>query len=261
MKKNNIYDLVLTSVFAAVIVLMIAVPMFGLITIGVGISFTIIPTVLFIGVFLLPLRYSLVLGGIFGIGTLLRAIPYYTANTPSFDGAFVNPLVSVVPRLLTVIVAYLIILAFKKIQAKFKNQDVIIFSIIITISVFGFYYAAKAIALLSGWNASIVVFVALIMLIVFLSLYYGYINKRKDDIIIPSAILLSSLAHTVLVLGSLFAFMNGYMNEVLGSLGISDTLFSILYGTAATNGLIEALFAAVVGTPIIIALKNLKHKI
>lgn len=59
----------------------------------------------------------------------------------------------------------------------------------------------------------------------------------------------STMIHTVLVLGSLSIF-----SDVLLSLAFGE-IIELIYGILITNGLLEALLALVVVTPIISALK------
>ena len=66
MKRNQIRDLALTSVFAAIILVMTFVPSLGYILVGIT-ELTLIHIPVLIGVFLLPKRYAIVLGLIFWI--------------------------------------------------------------------------------------------------------------------------------------------------------------------------------------------------
>jgi len=59
----------------------------------------------------------------------------------------------------------------------------------------------------------------------------------------------STMIHTVLVLGSL-----SFFSDVLLSLAFGE-IIELIYGILITNGLLEALLALVVVTPIISALK------
>lgn len=258
MKKNNLKDLILTSVLAAIIVVMTFVPQLGYITVGTA-AITLIPIVVFIGVFLLPLHYSIILGLFFGIGSLIQALPY--ADTVSLNKAFINPLVSILPRLLTVVAAYFLFKGLKLIQTKVKNNDVLIFAIVITITVVGFYYAGQQVINFTSWNAGVVTLISLLLIALFIGLYYQFSHKRREDIILPSTLILSSFAHTILVLLSVLLFEGDVLNELFVAFpGFAATEFGILITIALTNGVLETLFAAIIGTPILLALKNIKDR-
>ncbi|MGE4320132.1 MAG: ECF transporter S component [Acholeplasmataceae bacterium] len=259
MKKNNLKDLILTSVLAAIVIVMTFVPQLGYITVGTT-AVTLIPIPVFIGVFLLPLQYSLILGLFFGVGSLIQALPY--EGTLSLNKAFINPLVSVLPRLLTVVLSYLVYQGLKKIKSTVKQNDILIFSIIIVFTVVLFYYSSQQIITFTGWNDKVVTLIALLVISGFITLYYAFINKRKEDVMIPSALILSSFLHTIVVLLAVLLFESDVLHELFVAFPtFADSEIGILITIAATNGVVETLFAAVIGTPIIIALKNVQKRI
>ena len=253
MKQNDIKDLTLASVFAAIILLMTFVPQIGYITIGT-VALTLIHIPVLIGVFLLPKKYSIVLALFFGLGSLIRAA---TTPTGPLDPAFVNPLVSVLPRLLFALAAIYIIELFKVIELKVKHSDIYIFGIVSLITSFGIYYAGQAIITFSGWNANVVTIIFLIINVLFITGYYAFIKKADDKrILIPSTLILATFIHTVLVLTALVVFERALVTTLIPS----DQLFSFIISIAVTNGLVEAILAAFIGTPILFALQQLKDK-
>ena len=72
---------------------------------------------------------------------------------------------------------------------------------------------------------------------------------------IPSTLLIATVIHTVLVLTALVIFEGAYISELLQS----DDLIGFVYTVAVTNGLLEAILAILIGTPIILALKQVKN--
>ena len=252
MEKNDIRDLTLASVFAAIILVMTFVPQIGYITIGAT-ALTLIHIPVLIGVFLLPKKYSLALALFFGVGSLIRA---FTPTGP-LDTAFVNPLVSVLPRLLFVLAAIYIVELFKVIESKVKHADIYIFGIVSLITSFGIYYAGQAIITFSGWNADLITILFLIINVGFITGYYAFIKKTNDQrILIPSTLILATFIHTVLVLTALVVFER----DLVLTLIPSDQIFSLVVSIAVTNGLVEAILAAFIGTPILLALQQLKEK-
>lgn len=253
MKKYNVKDLTLASVFAAIILVMTFVPQIGYITIGT-VALTLIHIPVLIGVFLLPKKYSLVLALFFGVGSLIRAA---TTPTGPLDPAFVNPLVSVLPRLLFALAAIYIVELFKVIEVKVKNADIYIFGIVTLITSFGIYYAGQAIITFSGWNATLVTVIFLIINVGFVTGYYAFIQKADDKkILIPSTLILATFIHTVLVLTALVVFERALVITLIPA----DQLLSLILSIAVTNGLVEAILAAFIGTPILFALQQIKDK-
>lgn len=250
MKRNSIKDLTLTSVFAAIILVMTFVPQVGFITLGIT-ELTLIHIPVLIGVFLLPKRYAFVLGFIFGLGSLLRALQI----NAGIAVAFINPLVSILPRLLFVLVSIYLFKGISAIDGKFKQSDVAIFGFVALVSVVGVFYSSSAIADFAGWNKGTLNFIALILSTVLISAYYAFIaGKKKDNILYPSVLLLSSLMHTIIVLTSILLFSRQLLVDLLQT----EDIIGILVAIAATNGLVEAFLAALVGTPIILALKQVQ---
>jgi len=252
MKKNEIQDLTLTAVFSAIILVMIFVPQVGFITFGVA-SLTLIHIPVLIGVFLLPKKYSVLLGLIFGVGSLIKAV---IAPTGVLDPLFVMPWISVLPRVLFALAAAYLFDGFKLIQAKLKNSGIYIFGIVSLITVFGMYYASQAVLSATGWSAALVLPVTLLITTVFITAYYAFIRSDDQDrILIPSTILISTVIHTVLVLSALVIFESAFISDLLQS----NDLIGFVYTIAVTNGLLEAVLAVLIGTPIILALKQVKN--
>lgn len=250
MKRNTIQDLTLTSVFAAIILVMTFVPQVGFITLGIT-ELTLIHIPVLIGAFLLPKRYAFVLGFIFGLGSLLRALQI----NAGIALAFTNPLVSILPRLLFVLVSIYLYKGISAIDGKFKKSDVLIFGFVAVVSVVGIFYSSSAIADFAGWNKGTLNFIALVLSTGLITAYYAFIaGKKKDNILYPSVLLLSSLMHTVIVLTAILVFSRGLLVDLLQT----ENIVGILVAIAATNGLVEAFLAAVIGTPIILALKEVQ---
>ena len=251
MMKKDIQSLTLTTVFAAIILVMTFVPQIGYITIGT-MALTLIHIPVLIGAFLLPKKYTMILGIMFGLGSLIRA-----ASTPTgiLDPAFVNPLVSVLPRFLFALLASYIFDLFKLFDKKVKHSDIYIFGFVSVVTVFALYYASTVIITESGWNEQVIMPLTLLIMSLFITAYYTLIRKNdKSQTVIPSTFLISTVLHTVLVLGSLVIFERAFITQYIPS----DQLLGFVYTIAVTNGLIEAILAVLIGTPIVIAINQLK---
>ena len=97
--------MVLFSTFSAIILILTLVPNIGYIRVGVA-SITIVHIPVLIGIMFLGVGYSLSLGLVFGLSSLIAAFMY--ASSPA-DLAFQNPIISVLPRIVFALVAFYII--------------------------------------------------------------------------------------------------------------------------------------------------------
>lgn len=97
--------------------------------------------------------------------------------------------------------------------------------------------------------------IVLVLTVLFLVAYYWFIEKHQGSyVFIPSSFILATVIHTVLVLGVVAIF-----KPAIFSAGFTDVI-SIIYGIAMTNGLMEALAAVLIGTPIIVGILNYTRK-
>ncbi len=251
MKRNEMQALTLTTVFAAIILVMTFVPQVGFITIGT-MALTLIHIPVLIGAFLLPKKYVVLLGFMFGIGSLIRAA---TTPTGVLDPAFVNPLVSVLPRMLFALAASYIFDLFNWFDKKVKHSDIYIFLIVTILTVFALYYASGVIIDATSWNPNLIYPLALLIMTGFITVYYTLIRKNDHkQTVIPSTFLIATVFHTVVVLGALVIFEKTFIEQFIPS----SELLGFIYTVAVTNGLIEAILAVLIGTPIVIAINQLK---
>jgi uncharacterized membrane protein len=254
MKNNEIKDLTLASVFAAIILVMIFVPQVGFITLG-AVSLTLIHIPVLVGVFLLPTKHSLILGFIFGLGSLIKAA---VQPVGPLDPLFVMPWVSVLPRLLFTLAAIYIFKGLKAFDGFFKHSDLIIFITVSLITFIGVYYAFVAIGNQTNMSSTLLTIISFFISGIFIISYFIFIKSKdnKQNALIPSIMILSTVAHTILVLFALVIFEG----KAVQALFPDANLYALILTVAVTNGLIEAFLAAIIGTPIIIALQQVKER-
>lgn len=97
--------------------------------------------------------------------------------------------------------------------------------------------------------------IVLLLIVGFIVAYYWYIEKNKGQFVyIPSVLIVSTVVHTILVLSTVALFKPAIFSD-----GFTDTI-SIIYGIAMSNGLIEALVAVLVGSPILVGILNFTRK-
>lgn len=252
--RHSIFNLVLFSIIAAVIILLGLIPKLGFIQIG-PISITICHIPVLIGVMLLPLMYSVGLGLTFGLSSLIASFIY--AKTPG-DIVFQNPLVSILPRIIFSLCTFFIFHGFSLLK-NVKHSDKIMFSIVVIVTLVFFYFGAKAITnTLSGLNlktnydpekfikiSSIVYPIMILLSAIFIIFYYIIISndKLKQDVFIPTTTLLSTLIHSII---TLILFVIFIPKSKLGGAKMKD----IILITLSTNAFIEIIIATIIVTPI-----------
>ncbi|EEI19209.1 Pantothenate transporter PanT [Lentilactobacillus hilgardii] len=137
----------LLAMFIAIIILQTSIPLIGYIPIG-PLSITIISATVTIATILMGTRDGAVIGGVWGLITFIRA--YIWPTSPLATIVFVNPFVSVLPRVLIGVVAgvtYHVLRKWIKRQAVSVSIAAILGSLTNTIFVLGLiylFYKAKA---------------------------------------------------------------------------------------------------------------------
>lgn len=187
-KKKKTLRIALLALFTAIIILQNFIPFLGYIPLGV-LNLTIIHVTVIIAALLLGPKDGAIVGGIWGTITFIRAFVWPTS--PIAPIVFVNPLISILPRILIGVVAgYAFIWAKKSFHSKI--------------------FAASL------------------------------------------ASVLGSLTNTFLVLGQIYLFYRGQSQVMYGL----DTaaLMPYLLGLVLTNGIPEALIAAIVSPAVAVPL-------
>ncbi|GAF36461.1 ECF transporter S component [Lentilactobacillus farraginis] len=145
--KKRTLRLNLLAMFIAIIVLQTSIPLIGYIPIG-PLSITIIPATVVIATILMGTRDGAIIGGVWGFITFIRA--YGWPTSPLAAIVFVNPIVSVVPRILIGVVAgitYHALMKLLKRQSISISVAAVLGSLTNTILVLGLiylFYKAKA---------------------------------------------------------------------------------------------------------------------
>ncbi len=119
-RSNNrdkwVFRLVLTAILSALIVAMTVVPYTGYISYGGILEITTLHIVVIIGAVFLGWDYGALLGAVWGITCIVRAAVLGAGN-PAYE-AFLNPLVSLLPRMAVGAVAGLVTAALLKTRLK-----------------------------------------------------------------------------------------------------------------------------------------------
>lgn len=248
MRNKKLFDLILTAILGAIIVLMTFIPQIGYITVMPGVSITLVHIPVIIGVTILGLKESIALGAFFGISSMIVAL---TRATNPFDLAFKLPWISVLPRILFAIGAHFIVKGFKKL-GEYKNGKFILFSIVSLVTIAALFFGLKEFLNEKvSSNIFYLIFISSSLLILMFYLFYIIIKNKNGGI--PAAFLLSSLLHTILVLSTVAIFKPNEFYQALGGTNNMNAI-KIIYSIAVANGMIEAIIASIIGTPVVMAL-------
>lgn len=122
MKTSKTANLTFLGIFSALIILMTFTPV-GYLTIpGLGISATLVHIPVIIGAVVLGTKNGVILGAVWGITCIIRAA---TMPVTVLDPLFVNPLLSLVPRVIVGLVAGLVFTGICRLLKNRNGSDII----------------------------------------------------------------------------------------------------------------------------------------
>ena len=247
MRKNETFQLVLTSIFVALIFLMGMIPQLGFITIMPGNPVTILHIPVLIAAVLLSTKFFWIPGLAFGLVSLIQA----GMNPVGLNVAFINPLVSILPRVLFVFAVHFIFRLAKSIsKTKYGNQIVV--GVVGVFTVLSIYYGSKVVFM--GLDLIWINVIAFGIILVFIGLYvYLYLKHNFKSLVVPSIFILGTLIHTFLVLSAIALFSYDAFLETFPNVAVVDAIFLVV----GFNGLTEAVIAALIGTPIYLGLQKI----
>lgn len=145
--KKNTLRLNMLAMFIAIILVQTSIPLIGYIPIG-PLEITIIPMTVVVATVLLGTVDGAIIGGVWGLTTFVRAFVWPTSPLAAI--VFVNPIISVIPRIMIGVVAGM---TYNYLKRHLSNQTVsisvaaVLGSLTNTILVLGLiylFYKAKA---------------------------------------------------------------------------------------------------------------------
>jgi len=187
------------------------------------------------------------IGLIFGLFSMFQAM---TNPTTPLSFTFLNPIVSVLPRVLIGIVTYYVYKLMGRLE---ENKSLKVLNLlwagIIGYLVYGVY--TSIVESNSIW--SLLVNVLLIVMSIIIGVYANKRLKNKAIDIIISTIM-GTLTNTVGVLFSMYMFYGQRLVSVLGQ--DVDMVKKVIIGIGITNGIPETIIAIIIVTNIVSALKK-----
>lgn len=235
MKLNRTKDLTFIAMLFAVLLLLGMTPL-GLIPIG-PIKATTMHIPVIIGAILGGPVAGGILGGFFGV------ISWYKNFTqPTLASViFLNPIISIVPRILLGLLTGFVFRFFSK--RKEKESKALIFGFWGIITAFLIYFIFRTVR--TGGNLFVPIFLLVVTIVSFI------LNVRKGEwgeMPIRFAAAIGSLTNTILVMGLIYFI---YAEEYMTALGLgADQALNTVLSVCFINGMPEMIVAVLIATPI-----------
>jgi uncharacterized membrane protein len=257
MRNNKTAELVLTALFAAIIIIMAFTPL-GYIPLVV-INATIIHIPVILGSLFCGPKKGGFLGFIFGLTSFIKNTvmptslsafvfsPVLAAGMVGTSGVFRSVFICFVPRILVGVVPYFVYICVKK---ALTSQKKMVWSVILNllIGIFLFFGARAFIMNVSEKNplptAVVMLISAAIGLVIFGALSIYTVQKAQNVSAFIYAGVVGSMVNTLLVMGGIFVL---YKDAYADALSIDPAaVLGIIGGVISFNGVIEAIVAAII---------------
>ena len=280
MQSNNskTYELVLTALFVAIIVVMASTPL-GFIPLVVINATTLHIPVILGSLFLGPKKGGF-LGGVFGLTSLYKSsiaggslsafvfspvaafqmLPHETVGE-TIAIVLKSTFIPVVPRILIGVVPYFVYVGIKKAISSEKKAvygSIInaVISFIIGFGVFAFFNKMITEGKFSMSAAVAQILGAVVGIAVFLAVEYLFMNKNAKTLAFVTAGISGAMTNTLLVMGSIYVF---YRIPYAQAVGVDpDALMAMIAGVISFNGVIEAVVGAIIVYLVGIVLDKIK---
>lgn len=219
-----------TAGVLSALIILLGLTNLGMIPCSPTVSVTLLHVPVIVGTIIEGPIVGLVTAFVFGLYSLIRAA---ISPAGALDPFFVNPLVSIVPRLLIAVITWLVYSGLSRIKELPKIAGYIISAVL------GALVAAFVYTILGSVEALPKTFVAGASAFVgsLLAIFFATDDKKS---VVAIAAFFGSIANTVFVLGSLVIFSNGLLTKEVAIL------------VTTTNGILEAVASIIFTTAIVI---------
>lgn len=267
MKNEKTYELVLTALFTAIIVIMAFTPL-GYIPLVV-INATIIHIPVILGALFLGPKKGAFLGFVFGLTSFINNTfkaatasafvfsPVLAYNVIGVSGIFKSLYICFVPRILVGVIPYFIYLLIRKaVKGEQKTGRIVVdalASIILFISVRAFLLRLFPEAL-SALVCTVIGLVAGVVLMVVLTLTGS--KKGTANIALAYAGLAGAFTNTLFVMSGIFILYKDAYAQAVGVAG--EAVLDVIMGVVTFNGVVEAVVAAIIVAGVGFALTRIK---
>lgn len=181
-------------------------------------------------------------GLIFGLSSLFNAI---TRPTP-ISFVFYNPLISIAPRILLGLIAYVLFAAFKRIDGKrLKILGMVAWVAVIGFLIAGIIKNIGAEKMGAGFALNIA------FLLLSLGLLYLLARSEAKSSAVVLASFLATVIHSAMVMTGIYIFFAERFVEAMGA--SQELVNTVIFGTIATSGVPEGIIATIVSTAVVSA--------
>ena len=265
-RNSKTYELVLTALFTAIIVVMASTPL-GFIPLVVINATTLHIPVIIGSLFLGPKKGGF-LGGVFGLTSLIKSSlgaaslsafvfsPVAALSMLPHDTAFAaillvlkSTFIAVVPRILIGVVPYFVYVGIKKAigsdkKAVYGSIINAVISFILGFGVFAFFNRMISQEVL-GMSVTVARVIGIVVgIAAFAGIEYLFMNKDAKALGFITAGIAGAMTNTLLVMGSIYLF---YKYPYAEAVGVDpDALMTMIAGVISFNGVIEAIVGAVI---------------
>ena len=267
MKNEKTYELVLTALFTAIIVIMAFTPL-GYIPLVV-INATIIHIPVILGALFLGPKKGAFLGFVFGLTSFInntfKAVtasafvfsPVLAADVIGISGVFKSLYICFVPRILVGIVPYFVYILIRRLlKSEQKIWSVVIngaAAVILFISARAFIInLTKNDSGLYGTIGGLALGILLFVILTVSSVK----QKSTANIALAYAGLAGAFTNTLFVMSGIFILYKDAYAQALGIAG--DAVIDVIMGIISFNGIEEAVVAAILVTGVGLALTHVK---
>ncbi len=267
MKNEKTYELVLTALFTAIIVIMAFTPL-GYIPLVV-INATIIHIPVILGALFLGPKKGAFLGFVFGLTSLInntvKAVtasafvfsPVLAYRVAGVSGIFKSLYICFVPRILVGVVPYFVWLLIRRIVKGDNKAGKIVVDLIasailfFSVRVFLMRLLPEALSAVVCTAIGLMAGAALMA-----ALTAGGMKKASANIALSYAGLAGAFTNTLFVMSGIFILYKDAYANAMGVAG--DAVLDVIMGVVAFNGVVEAVVAAILVTGVGLALTRVK---
>lgn len=269
MRNTKTAELVLTALFAAIIIIMAFTPL-GYIPLVV-INATIIHIPVILGALFCGPKKGGFLGFIFGLTSFIKNTvmptslsafvfsPVLAASTVGTSGIFKSAFICFVPRILVGVLPYFVYQGIKKaVTSEKKNIWSTVLNVLIGVfllagcrAFINKVFESNPLSSAMVWGISAVVGIA-----VFVALEWLTLRKSGNVSAFIYAGVIGAMTNTLLVMGGIFVlYKDAYANALSVDPG---AVLGIIGGVISFNGVIEAIVAAIIVAALGVALNKIK---
>ncbi len=267
MKNEKTYELVLTALFTAIIVIMAFTPL-GYIPLVV-INATIIHIPVILGALFLGPKKGAFLGFVFGFTSFINNTfkastasafvfsPVLAYNMVGVSGVFKSLYICFVPRILVGVVPYFVYLLIRKALGGGQGTGKIVVnavaSLILLISVRAFLIRlfpealSAAVCTVIGLSAGIVLMIVLTL---------SGSKRENASVALAYAGLAGAYTNTLFVMSGIFILYKDAYAQAVGVAG--EAVLDVIMGVVTFNGIVEAVVAAIIVAGVGFALTRIK---